>query len=271
MAMKLRIHFILLLIWASSSLFAYTEEELWCQRGNNRIYGVLYRPDNPSAKMPLVIISHGFGGNNQWGIPYAKELTRHGYMVYCFDFCGGGNHSKSDGRTAEMSLLTERDDLKTVLTKLRTLPDVNTERITLMGESQGGIVTALTAVEVESLIHDIILFYPAFSIPDDTHRRYRTRADIPEEGEIWGVRLGRCYAEDIYELDPYTVIQNFRKPVLIVHGDSDRIVPVSYSDRAAQTYTNVEYYVLHGIDHGYSGMAQWLATTLVKEFLQEQH
>ena len=271
MEMKLRICFLLLIAWVSSSLLAYTKEELWCQRGNNKIYGVLYRPDSLSEKMPLVIISHGFGGNNQWGIPYAEELTKQGNMVYCFDFCGGGNHSKSDGRTSEMSLMTERDDLSSILTKLRTLPDVNTERITLMGESQGGIVTALTAAEVESLIHDIILFYPAFSIPVDMHHRYRTRADIPERGEIWGVKLGRCYAEDIYDLDPYAMIQNFRKPVLIVHGDSDRIVPVRYSDRAAQTYTNVEYYVLHGIDHGYNGLAQWLAITLVKEFLQKQH
>lgn len=249
---------------------AATVDTLWCQRGDKRIFGKIYRPDNAKEKMPLVIISHGFGGSNVWGIPYAEALTEQGYMVYCFDFCGGGNFSQSDGKTSEMSILTERDDLKAILTQLRTLPNVDVRRITLFGESQGGIVTALTAAEVEPLIHDIILFYPAFSIPVDTHHRYPTRADIPDEGEIWGVKLGRCYAEDIYDLDPYAVIRNFQKPVLILHGDSDRIVPVSYSDRAAQTYKDVEYHVLNGIDHGYQGMAQWLAIQLVSEFLQKQ-
>lgn len=245
-------------------------EEHWCQRGEKRIYGVLYRPETAQGRLPLVIVSHGFGGNNQWGKPYAEVLTKRGYLVYCFDFCGGGNRSRSDGKTTEMSIFTERDDLKAVLHNLRQLPEVDTTRITLMGESQGGIVTAITAAEVEPLVHDIVLFYPAFCIPDDSRRRFPNPQDMPEEGEIWGVKLGRCYGEGLYDYDVYKVIGTFRKPVLIVHGDSDRIVPVSYSDRAAQKYHDVEYHVLHGVDHGYQGLAQWLATEFVVEFLARQ-
>lgn len=248
---------------------AAVADTLWCQRDGKRIFGVMFRPDGEQEKRPLVIISHGFGGTHQWGIPYAEALTEQGYLVYCFDFCGGGNYSRSDGQTTEMSLLTERADLLAVLDRLRMLPEVDTSRITLFGESQGGIVTALAAAEAEPLVRNIILFYPAFSIPVDTHRRYPTRTDIPDGGEIWGVRLGRCYAEDIYGLDPYAAVSRFRKPVLIVHGDSDRIVPVAFSDRAAQTYPHVRYHVLHGIDHGYQGMAQWLAIQLVSEFLRD--
>ncbi len=262
---------LLLFVLAGQTMQAAIVEDLWCKRDNKSIYGRLYRPDQPLEKMPLIIISHGFGGNSQWGIPYAEELTKQGYMVYCFDFCGGGNRSKSDGKTWEMSIMTEREDLKAVLSQMRQRSDVDTQRITLMGESQGGIVTALTAAEVEKDIHNVILFYPAFSIPDDTHLRYPNLADIPQDGgEIWGMKLGKCYAEDIYDLDPYKVVANFQKPVLIIHGDSDRVVNVSYSDRAAQTYKNVEYYVLHGIDHGYNGMSQWLAIQLVKEYLNKK-
>lgn len=268
--MKFR-YLLILAAFVACQLHASTSEELWCKNGNRRIYGKLYRPDAPTGRMPLVIISHGFGGTNQWGIPYAEELTKRGYMVYCFDFCGGGNYSKSDGKTSEMSLVTECGDLKAVLTQLRALPDADPERITLFGESQGGIVTALTAAETEALIDNIVLFYPAFSIPLDTHRRYPSRSDIPELGEIWGVKLGRCYAEDIYDLNPYDVIKDFKKPVLIIHGDADRIVPVGFSDRAAQTYSNVEYHVLNGVDHGYHGLPQWLACQLVLEFLDRQY
>ena len=260
--------FLLVLMLFCCTARAAMVDTLWCQRQGKCIFGKLYRPDQPKGRMPLVIISHGFGGNNTWGKPYAEALTEQGYMAYCFDFCGGGNRSQSDGKTTEMSLLTEREDLKAILHQLRQRPDVDTQRITLMGESQGGIVTALTAAEVESLIHDIILFYPAFCIPDDTHRRYPTRANIPDEGQVWDVKLGRCYAEDIYDLDPYAVIRNFQKPVLILHGDVDRIVPVAYSDRAAQTYHDVEYHILNGVDHGFPPRPQWLAIQLVREFLQ---
>ena len=267
--MRIRTLLLLIVVFCCGAK-GMTVDTLWCQRDGKRIFGKLYRPDGQAAKRPLIIISHGFGGSNVWGIPYAEALTQQGYLVYCFDFCGGGNLSQSDGKTSEMSIITERDDLKAILMKLRTLPEVDTHRITLFGESQGGIVTALAAAETESFIRNIVLFYPAFSIPVDTHRRYPTREDIPDGGEIWGMKLGRCYAEDIYDLDSYTVISNFKKPVLILHGDSDHIVPVSYSDRAAQTYKNVEYHVLHGIDHGYQDMAQWLAIQLVGEFLQKQ-
>ena len=229
----------------------------------------LFRPDQPKEKMPLIIISHGFGSSYHAGVPYAEAFTKQGYMVYCFDFCGGGNRSKSDGKTNEMSIVTEREELKAILAQLKQRSDVDKSNITLMGESQGGIVTALAAVDVEKDIRNIVLFYPAFSIPVDTHKRYPSKADIPEEGEIWGMKLGKCYAEDIYDLNPYDVIAKFQKPVLIIHGDSDRIVPVGYSDRAAQTYKEVEYYVLHGIDHGYSGISQWLAIQLVQEYLKK--
>ena len=257
-----------LILMASATICAANVNELWCRNGEKRIYGKLYAPDTQSDKMPLVIISHGFGGNNSWGTPYAEALTQQGYLVYCFDFCGGGNKSRSDGNTREMSIMTECADLLAVLNELRQRPEVDTQRITLMGESQGGIVTALASAKAESLIHDIILFYPAFSIPLDTHRRYPTRADIPDDGEIWGMHLGRCYAEDIYDLNPYDTIAPFKKPVLIVHGDRDRIVPIAYGDRAAQTYSNATFFVLHGVDHGFYGLPQWLAIQLVSEFLQ---
>lgn len=262
---------ILLSVWILCvSLSILGQEELWCKRGEKRIYGMLYRPEKAEGKLPLVIISHGFGGTNQWGKPYAEALTQRGYMVYCFDFCGGGNYSKSDGKTTEMSVFSERDDLRAVLSQLRQRPDVDTQRITLMGESQGGIVTAITAVEVEPLIHDIILFYPAFSIPEDSKRRYPNPDELPEETEIWGVRLGRTYAEGFVGYNVYDVIAPFSKPVLIVHGDADRIVPLAYGERAAQIYKDATFHVLHGIDHGYQGIAQWLAIQLVVEFLEKQ-
>ena len=266
-------HFIISLLVLLSSAVASnsaTTDTLCCQRDGRRIFGVMHRPEQGEDKMPLVIISHGFGGSNIWGIPYAEALTAQGYLVYCFDFCGGGNRSQSDGDTREMSVMTERADLLAVLHRLRELPEVDSRRITLFGESQGGIVTALAAAEAEALVHDIILFYPAFSIPYDTHQRYPTRADIPNEGEIWGMHLGRCYAEDIYDLDPYATIAPFRKPVLIIHGDSDRVVPIAFGDRAAQTYTDATFHVLHGVDHGFYGLPQRLAIQLVTDFLEKQ-
>ncbi|MFQ9798336.1 MAG: hypothetical protein ACLR23_04730 [Clostridia bacterium] len=40
----------------------YETQELYARRDENRIYGVVYIPQDAGEKMPTVIFSHGFGG-----------------------------------------------------------------------------------------------------------------------------------------------------------------------------------------------------------------
>lgn len=85
--------------------------------------------------MPAVIFSHGFGGNYQVGMQYAEALTEKGYVVYCFDFCGGSPDSRSDGTTLEMSVFTEQADLEAVIHMIQGQDFVDKENIFLMGTS----------------------------------------------------------------------------------------------------------------------------------------
>ncbi len=48
----------------------YKTQELFAERDGNRIYGVIYIPQNAGKKMPAVIISHGFGGSYRVGVTY---------------------------------------------------------------------------------------------------------------------------------------------------------------------------------------------------------
>lgn len=74
---------------ATPLAYEYETQELYAKRDENRIYGMVYVPQNAGEKMPAVIFSHGFGGNYQVGTQYAEALAAKGYVVYCFDFCGG--------------------------------------------------------------------------------------------------------------------------------------------------------------------------------------
>ena len=66
-----------------------------------------------------------------------------GYVAFTFDFCGGyAMCGKSDGKTTEMSVLTETKDLKAVIEYVRNLSYTDSEKILLMGCSQGGFVSA---------------------------------------------------------------------------------------------------------------------------------
>lgn len=253
----------------AAAQYHVTTEDVWCQRDSLRIYGKLYRPEGLSGLLPLVVIAHGFGASHEFGRPYAEALAAEGYMCYCFDFCGGGNHSRSDGKTTQMSVFTERDDLTAVLTQMRRHTDVDTTRVVLLGESQGGMVSAMTTAARPELVERIILFYPAFCIPDDSRRRFPVRADLPDEGELWGMRLGRVYCEGLFDYDVYADIARFTKPVLLLHGDRDEIVPIIYADRAAATYHDVEYHVINGSGHGFHGPHRQQAIKAVVSFLRQ--
>ncbi|MBQ7923632.1 MAG: alpha/beta hydrolase, partial [Clostridia bacterium] len=91
-----------------------TEREFACKRDGLTIRGSEYRPDG--EKLPIAIVCHGFMAWQDTVRHYAVMLAEMGYAAYCFDFNGGSvMRSKSDGRTTEMSVLTEIKDLEAVI------------------------------------------------------------------------------------------------------------------------------------------------------------
>ena len=204
-----------------------SQEEIWLNKGGQKIFGILYRPDGVK-KAPLLIVSHGIGSNHRSGIPYAEALTKLGYAVYCYDFCGGGRASKSDGKTSDMSIFTEEDDLTAVVEGFKNVKGIKKGKVTLLGISQGGMVSALYAGDNPKSVEKLVLVYPALCIKDDWVTKYPRITDMPEiDNSFGGMPLGRAYVEGLYDLDVYGRIARYEGPVQIIHGDQDRLVPVS--------------------------------------------
>jgi len=181
-------------------------EEVYSSRDHLGIYGRLYRPVGVKGRLPLVILSHGFGVTHRDGEGYAELLTRMGYLCYTFDFNGGGRESLSAGATTDMSVLTEQADLNAVIDQLKRRSDVDPRYITLLGLSQGGLVSALTAASRPDDIASLILIYPAFSIPEMVRKQWGEYRKIPLANTLWGMRLGEKYYKDVWNIDPYAVI-----------------------------------------------------------------
>ncbi len=132
----------------TQTTYTYEVQELHAQRDGLDIYGEIYIPQGAGEKMPAVIISHGFGGTHTVGQPYARALAEHGYVAYCFDFCGGSASNRSDGSPLEMSVFTEQADLEAVIAMIQELDYVDQDNLFLMGTSQGGAVSAITGAAV---------------------------------------------------------------------------------------------------------------------------
>ena len=230
---------------------AFRVEELPLKNGERDIYGILYRPVGRKRRWPTVILSHGYGGSAANCVPYAEIFAAHGFACYAFDFCGGGPASRSSGQMIEMSVLTEASDLDAVLAQVRASKYADASRVFLWGESQGGFVSAYVAARRPEMVRGLILFYPAFVLQDAIRARYPNPADIPETAVVMDNRIGAVYARDALSFDIYEVMGRYPGDVLIVHGDCDAMVPLSYSERAQKVYASAELRVIPGGFHGF--------------------
>lgn len=249
------------------SSYQFGTQELSAKRDDNEIYGVIYVPKNAGDKMPTVIFSHGFGGNYQVGAAYAEALAKRGYVVYCFDFCGGSTGSRSDGSTLEMSIFTEQADLEAVLGMVQEQPFVDSSNIFLMGTSMGGAVSAITAASHEREIQGAILLYPAFVLVDDAKERFASVDDIPDTYYQTWMTVGRVFAENLLDYDIYEAISAYKKDVLLIHGDADSIVPLSYSEKAVEVFDSAQLKILPEAGHGFYGNDAEQAITWTLEYL----
>lgn len=235
---------------------SYTTQEIKCPNGDYQIYGVATIPEDGKQKHPLVIFSHELGNSHTSGSEYAKRLAKIGYAVYCFDFYGGtvgGN--QTGGQNTEMSVMTESADLEAVLRAAKAWDFVDSGNIVLMGGSQGGAVTALTGVRHQDEISGMILLYPAFSLFSDLHERFSSLDSVPDQYDMFGgwITVGKRYAADVWNIDPYREIAGYQGKVLLLHGDKDTSVDISYSERASKTFKNCDYHVISGGGHEFFG------------------
>lgn len=250
-------------------MLEYEEREILCQRDGMTIYGIAYVPQGGQETYPTVIIGHGFSGTYRDNLHYARYLAQRGIASYSFDFCGGSSSSRSDGSVTDMSVLTETEDMKAVVDHLKQQDFVDPSQLFLMGESQGGFVTAMTAAEKQDDVAGIILLYPAFVIQDNGRNSYPSIDQIPEQGSLFGAPIGRRYYADVWELDIYGEISAFEKPVLLFHGTADSMVPLSYSERARDSYQDAELIVVENGGHGFYGERAEQVSEQMFRFLKE--
>lgn len=226
--------------------------DLWISNGDRKIYGVLSRPVDNRGKHPVAIVSHGFNGSHSFGKSYFGALNALGYQVYTFDFPCGSLNSRSDSNTMNMSVLDEVSDLKAIVRHFRGRPDVDKNRIVLIGESQGGLVSALTAADMPKEISRLVLVFPALCIPANWTERYPEVADILDTTRLWGVPMGRRFFTEVRDMDVFGTIGRYGRPVLIVQGDRDNVVSVADSRRAAgEVYKDACLHIIRGAGHGF--------------------
>ena len=217
------------------------------------LHAKLEMPEGVSS-CPLAIIVHGLTGNmeEEHIRAMAKGVVDIGIAALRVEMYG---HGKSGGAFDDHTIYKWVGNMLKAIEYAKSLDFVTD--LYLMGHSQGGLLTVLMGGMRNDDLKAIIPLSPALNIPD----MVRTKGlllgvpfdpeHIPEHFDSDWIHVKGDYIRTMQTIHAEEAIDRYKGRVLIVHGDEDMAVPVSYGIEAAKRYQNAKLVILKGDDHGY--------------------
>ena len=152
-----------------------------------------------------VVYCHGNTGNLGNHVEWIKWLPAHGFQVLTFDYRGYGNSEGS---------LTRRGTIDDAIAAIDFALSRDPLRVVVFGHSLGGAI-GINAVAERPAVRGIVA--------ESTFPSYREAARGSVPGLGWLLQFLVSDGDD-----PDDVLDKIPpRPLLVVHGDKDRIVPLS--------------------------------------------
>ncbi len=229
-----------------------------------------YAPPGAETDGAAVIFVHGLGGNRDNLLGQAAWLVQRGYGALLLDL---RNHGESEGDLTTLGL-AEVDDVAAALGFLLAQPGVNPDRIGLVGHSMGGATVIRAAARLPEI--DAVVAQSSYtSLEDNIAEGVRILTGLPPFPfaplVVWfGEREAGLRIQEVRPIDDVDDLTP--RPLLLVHGDADVLVPVANSRALfAAAGEPKELFVMPGAGHSgplEAGPDSALATRLVG-FLDE--
>lgn len=190
-----------------------------------RLHGWFVEVENPSA---VVLFCHGNAGNLTHRTDLLLSMQNYiGATVLAFDYRGYG---RSEGSPDEQGVL---QDARAARKWLAERTGVAEQDIVLMGESLGGGVAVDLAAKDGA--RGLVLEDTFTSLPDMAAYHY------------WWLPVRLLMRS---KLDSLSLIGDYHGPLLMSHGDADKIVPIEYARRLFDAANQPKKFVVDGgYDH----------------------
>lgn len=165
-----------------------SQSELTYQSGGKPIRLDAYLPETPDTPLPAVVALHGAGGNVAGMERYASVLAAQGFAVYVLHYFDRTGTESADKATILRNFPLWMKTLWDAISFVETQPQVDRERIALLGFSLGAYLSLANSA-IDPRVKAVVEFF----------------GGMPKEMNLFMRRL--C-------------------PVLILHGEKDATVPV---------------------------------------------
>ncbi|PAU71979.1 alpha/beta hydrolase [Vreelandella alkaliphila] len=187
-----------------------------------------------------VLLTHGWGSNRTALLPLVPVLLAAGWNVLAFDV---RNHGNSDEDTFS-SMPRFAEDIDAALAWLHS--NYDRRATALIGHSVGAAATLLAASRRSDIT--AVVSISSFAHPADMMKRWLAEKGIPFFPLGWYVLR---YVERVigYRFDtiaPLHTLAHISCPVLLVHGDSDCVIPQTDAYKLANQGGNAVLRLVRG-------------------------
>jgi len=203
----------------------------------------------------MIVQVHG-GPTDQWPVEFLPRVAywwARGFDIVVPDPRGSTGH----GRRHQQDLRgqwgrADVDDVAAVIRAAHVLGWAEPATSVVMGSSSGGLVVLAVLIEHPDAVAGGIALYPVSDLADISERSHRFEAHYP-------LSLVGPVGDPAYdERSPLRRAEQIARPLLLMHGDADPVVPVDHSralvaairDAADARNRDVEYVEFPGEGHG---------------------
>jgi alpha-beta hydrolase superfamily lysophospholipase len=226
--------------------------------------GTLAKPTDATTPRPAVILTAGAGPLDRdaltAGIPIlgqlASALADAGFIVLRYDKRGVG---QSGGRTEVASLGDFSEDQRAAVKFLTSRKDVDDRRIAVVGFTEGGLVSLLSAAKEKRIGAVVLVSTPGITGTDLvlaqqqhalnksnlSEAEKQARIDLQKkinEAAVSGKgldaltpavrrQIDNAEFQSVLAADPAKLVANVKQPILVVQGERDTEVAPTNADR----------------------------------------
>lgn len=217
-------------------------------------------PDSGIVPQPTVLFVHGGPRvRNRWGYdPRVQFLASRGYVVAQVNFRGSEGFGKSfaNAGNRQMGTGVMQDDISDAVKYLVAKGITDSKRVAIFGGSYGGYSALAGMTFTPDLFAAGIDFFGLSDLESYLRELQPTWKPIEEDFKL---RIGDPMEPNgvntLRQQSPLYAVDYLKSPLLLVHGDQDRIVPTAQSDtfvtEARRQGKQVDYLVFKG-GHGFS-------------------